>query len=330
MSRWAPEPGLETPSTEVPEGGLRPEHQRKILSRAPAWIAVFPFFLSAALFASGLFSLFAPLPLILLAIHPSGKRWIVPAIGTNALLVVAIAGLDSAIFFGVFAAIPGLIFPLAALRRSSIEKSVALTLLAVVFGGGVAWFLFSVSQGVHPVSSIGTAVATWVGRFVESLPPDGRKALLGDTELGDLQQRVLIELPSAAAIFGLVLVWINAMLLIRLNPSHFLERAGWKTALLREWKAPELLLWPTIGAGFFLVVEVGVASIVALNLFKFLMAVYALQGLAILAFVLDSWKVRGPLRPVAVLVAIFLMMPLVLSLGFFDTWFDFRAKFRQS
>lgn len=338
MSRWVPEPGLETPGTEVPEGGLRPEPQperidpseRKIQSRAPAWIAVFPFFLSAALFASGLFSLFAPLPLLLLATHPKGGRWVLAAAGTNALLVAALTGFESAIFFGVFAAIPGVVFPLLALRRSSVERSVGLTLLAVALGGGVAWVFFSMVQGSHPVSSIGTTVSAWVGRFVESLPPDGRKALLGDSELADLQERVLAELPSGGAIFGLVLVWINAVLVIRLNPSLFLERAGWKASLLREWKAPELLLWPTIASGFFLVVEAGVVSVVAVNLFKVLMAIYAIQGLSILAFVLDFWKVRGPLRPVAVLVAVFLMMPLVLSLGFFDAWFDFRSKFRQS
>jgi hypothetical protein len=59
------------------------------------------------------------------------------------------------------------------------------------------------------------------------------------------------------------------------------------------------------------------------------MAVYAIQGLSILSFFFDVWNVRGVFRVLAFLAAIFIMMPLLLSLGFFDLWFDFRSKFRQ-
>jgi uncharacterized protein YybS (DUF2232 family) len=75
---------------------------------------------------------------------------------------------------------------------------------------------------------------------------------------------------------------------------------------------------------------VRVVSDVSLNVFKFLMAIYALQGLSILAFAFDAWRVRGGFRALIYLLAVFFMMPLLLSLGFFDLWFDFRGKFRQS
>ena len=44
----------------------------------------------------------------------------------------------------------------------------------------------------------------------------------------------------------------------------------------------------------------------------------------------EAGKVRGAFRGVVYLLAVFFMMPLLLSLGFFDLWFDFRGKFRQS
>ena len=74
----------------------------------------------------------------------------------------------------------------------------------------------------------------------------------------------------------------------------------------------------------------GSVSDVAVNLFRFLMAIYAIQGLSILSFFFDVWNVRGVFRGLAFLAGVLLMMPLLLSLGFFDLWFDFRSKFRQS
>jgi hypothetical protein len=47
-----------------------------------------------------------------------------------------------------------------------------------------------------------------------------------------------------------------------------------------------------------------------------------------LSFFFDLWNIRGFFRAAGYLVSVFVMMPLLLSLGFFDLWFDFRAKFR--
>jgi hypothetical protein len=104
---------------------------------------------------------------------------------------------------------------------------------------------------------------------------------------------------------------------------------GLDAAFRKNWKAPEWLLWPTILTGLFLLVDVGRISDISLNLFRLLMAVYAIQGLSILSFFFDQWKLRGVLRTAGFLVSVFLMLPLLLSLGFFDLWFDFRSKFRQ-
>jgi uncharacterized protein YybS (DUF2232 family) len=60
------------------------------------------------------------------------------------------------------------------------------------------------------------------------------------------------------------------------------------------------------------------------------MAIYAIQGLSILSFFFDVWRLKGVFRALGFVIGVVLMMPLVLSLGFFDLWFDFRSKFRQS
>jgi len=104
----------------------------------------------------------------------------------------------------------------------------------------------------------------------------------------------------------------------------------WFRTALGEPTPAQAQGWPTIAAGGFLILGKGWPADVALNLFKFLMAIYAIQGLSILGFFFDVWKVRGFLRSGAYVIVVLLMMPLLLGLGFFDLWFDFRSKVRQS
>jgi hypothetical protein len=149
-------------------------------------------------------------------------------------------------------------------------------------------------------------------------------------DLEEWKQGVIVEFPSAIAVFSLFLVWANLVTLLRVNPNGVREKLGLDAGYLRRWKAPEWLVWPTILTGAFLLFDAGRISDVSLNVFRFLMAVYALQGLSILSFFFDAWNVRGIFRTAGYLAAVFLMMPLLLSLGFFDLWFDFRSKVRQS
>ena len=74
-------------------------------------------------------------------------------------------------------------------------------------------------------------------------------------------------------------VWANLVLLVRINPLVTLVPVD-------QWKAPEWLVWPTIVAGSALIFDWGPAGEVARNLFKFFMAIYALQGLSVMGFLL--------------------------------------------
>jgi hypothetical protein len=58
------------------------------------------------------------------------------------------------------------------------------------------------------------------------------------------------------------------------------------------------------------------------------MAIYALQGLAIVNYLFDVWGLKGFFRPLGYVLTVALLLPLVISLGFFDLWFGFREKFK--
>ena len=89
------------------------------------------------------------------------------------------------------------------------------------------------------------------------------------------------------------MLWVN---LVGDHPHGGGRRARAMVSTLpssRTGARPEWLVWPTIATGFGLLVDLGPASDVAINVFKFLMAIYAIQGLSILSFFFDLWNVGG-------------------------------------
>jgi uncharacterized protein YybS (DUF2232 family) len=189
---------------------------------------------------------------------------------------------------------------------------------------GVIGLAYSQIHHLNPIHELTNQVSTFVNYLGQN------PSLVNPDDLDDWKRSLVVEFPSSMAIFAMVLIWANLVVVLRVNPNGIREKMGLDASFFKRWKAPEYLVWPTIVSGFFLVMNVGTVSDIALNVFKALMAVYVFQGLSIISYFFDLWKVRGLFRFIGYLVSLMLMMALVLSLGFFDLWFDFRNKFRQS
>lgn len=295
----------------------------------PKWLRVLPFFLSSLLFLSGFFAILAPLPLLLLAFQ-GGRRWLLFGAITNAALTLVAAGPVSLAFYAVFIVVSSTALSELLKKGRRPESAAAWTLLSMVLVGAAAIAIHSQLQGIDPIAGVRQEVNRVVDYLIQSLPPETRSEWIGDAAPDEVKRSILIDLPFAISVFSLLMVWANLMAVLRLNPGGIRERVGLTPDWFKNWKAPEWLIWPTIACGFFLVVEVENVSLVALNLFRFLMTIFAIQGLSILSFLFDTWKVQGLFRSLGYFAVIFLMMPLLLSIGFFDTWFDFRSKLRQS
>ncbi|MGK5084468.1 DUF2232 domain-containing protein [Bdellovibrionota bacterium FG-1] len=298
---------------------------RKPIS-TPLWLRVVPFFLSAFFFLSALFSIFAPLPILFLRFR-AGRKWSFIAILTNSLIVGVAAGTVSLAFYFIFVVAVAVSMSEGIDRRKSLEKIAAMSLVTAGVCGVVVLAWYSFGHSVNWMQEVRLQISAMVD-FLQQSMSNGSSLSPGDID--EWKKNLFREFPSAVAVFALVLVWANLVTLLRINPAGIRDKMGLNARFLREWKAPEWLVWPTIVTAFFLIVEVGRISYISLNLFRFFMAIYAIQGLSVLSFFFDLWKVRGFFRTVGFLIATFLMMPLLLSLGFFDLWFDFRSKFRQS
>lgn len=295
--------------------------------RIPGWFRILPFFMSAVLFLSVFFTVLAPLPLLVFRIV-RGFRDFAIALLVNWVLVGLVADWTSAVLFAIGVGTMVWVAPYLLIRRKlPLDRVVAYTMLVMVgmvAGAAVGYFLLS---GVNPLAEVEKQITFAVEQVVQI---SGDVLTEADISAQELKQMMLSKLPSVMAIAALLFTWLNLMLLLRLNPGQMRRKISFSMAYLKNWKAPELLVWPTIAAGALMLFAKGHVSLVAMNLFEFLMAIYLLQGLSVVAFFCDHWSIYGLFRSLVYTVLVFLVRPLLLGIGFFDLWFDFRKKLKTT
>ncbi len=297
--------------------------------RRPAWLNIAPYFLSAVLFLSGFFALFAALPFQALWLQRRYRVFMV-ALVLNALWVALLGGPLSLAFFAVFAVVPGAVLGWSLAKKKSITGAMALTLLGMAAMAIGVWLGSAMFHRVSPVQEIQNQVQQLTAVLETSLTPEAQESLKGASDWSDWRQAIVHELPSAFILFGVIEIWLSSIVLIRANPAGRMSQLGLTLESIKRWRLPDFLVWPAIVCGYFVVFEQAQVTPWATNVFRVLMGLYAIQGIAILGAFFDAWRIQGVLRMGAYFLVVFLMMPVLLGIGFFDQWFDFRKNLRQS
>lgn len=298
------------------------------------WNRLAPFFVSAALFLSGFFAIFSPLPFLILGVTVK-LRWVLLAIVTNAVLVYFSSGPTVFQFYLLSVGTIGLVLPFLLLRRIKVEAVIARTWIVQWCLVGMLIGAYAILRGQTPWDELKQLFVSFFDVLMASLSPESREQIIqsfggGDAGIAEWRRKTLSELPGALGIICLLIAWFNLRVLVTLNPNHFLSRVGLDRKVLDRWKNAEWLIWPTLGSWAVVLFTEGTTSDIALNIFKVLLAGYGIQGLAVLASLFEAYKIRGLLRILLYSLVLIVMMPLLLSIGFFDQWFDFRSKFRQT
>jgi uncharacterized protein YybS (DUF2232 family) len=119
-------------------------------------------------------------------------------------------------------------------------------------------------------------------------------------------------------------VWLNIVLsqwlLRRRDPSRT------KREDFKNWRLPELLVWPVILAGIALVVPDERLNTLGLNAGLVLLVLYLSQGLAIVSSLMQKWSLPLMIRAITYSL-LFLQaygIAFVAALGLADIWVDFR------
>jgi uncharacterized protein YybS (DUF2232 family) len=255
-----------------------------------------------------------------------GVGWGAGVLLTATLLFAIFLGEALALVYGLLALLAGMLFGLLG-RVRSIEYLV-LDITAVIYGltAGVMFYLFG-------------SWSAMVGEFRASMSQQVAGALrvhekmgLPQDSLELLKERMpqildtMLQLLPALVFMGLAfVVLVNVVLLLRRFPER---RGEWLSlASLREWKGPEFLVWGLIACGFAMFIP-GLESVrvVSANVLVIIAACYFAQGLAVIAYFFHKNKVPRFLRGVTYVLIVFqqIFTLLVVGLGLFDLWGDFR------
>src|SRR6185437_9613273 len=137
--------------------------------RLPFWTRVFPFFTSAIFFMSGIFAIFAPIPLIFLNLR-AGRALGLLAVATNCAVVYFAGGSASACAYAVFVAVLAIALAEFLRARHSVEASAGLTMLSMVGTAGVLLLWFAHIHHVNALEEIKTQVSSAIDLLAKNVP----------------------------------------------------------------------------------------------------------------------------------------------------------------
>lgn len=210
---------------------------------------------------------------------------------------------------------------------ASVEKTVLYPCLSVI-ASGIALALFYSAFSQTALSSL---VNLYIKQNLEQTLELYRQMSMPEETLQTLSrsletiQYVLVRIiPGMAVMSALFVTWVNLLMARSLVRFRGLKTPDF--GILTQWKSPEVLVWVVIAGGLLLLLPVKFLKIIGLNIVLALIMIYFIQGISIVSFYFDKRKFPRILR--AVLYGLIgvqqLFSLLVIGLGFFDLWIDFR------
>jgi hypothetical protein len=208
------------------------------------------------------------------------------------------------------------------LRRAWRLEPVVSVAVATTLLGALALTAFLVP---HPSAWGATVSETWRASF-DSAMAMYRDVGMSADELAELEsQRDRIGSTFLRFLPALFTIGVSALWLANLRLSA--RWAAWpQLHALSRWRTPEWVIWLLIVSGFALFAPHDTVSMVAANLFAIVLACYFGQGLAIVSYFFERFSLPRGLRIATYLVIALQQIAagLVVALGVFDLWGDFR------
>lgn len=143
--------------------------------------------------------------------------------------------------------------------------------------------------------------------------------------LGEQSRWVFYLLPSLLGSSMLMTLWLNVWLVKAMEPVF----GGLRP--LREWRAPEVLIWAVIGAAVLILTGIEPLVAVGLNILLLGATVYLLAGLAVMGYGAFRWRIPQWLL-LMVCVGMFFTgtLPVLSLVGLLDFQLDFRKRWQRS
>jgi uncharacterized protein YybS (DUF2232 family) len=255
-----------------------------------------------------------------------GFGWTAVVLLAACVVLTLAGGKEFAYIYGVFSLATALL--LALLGRLRVIEFLVTTVTAAIFGVVGALMLYLFGSWSAMVTDTRAGLLQHMAAALDAYEKMGLSREGFDTlreQIPRIAESLLQLLPALVFLSLAFVVLINVLLLCRRFPD---KRAEWLGDVkLREWKCPEPLVWALIACGFALFVpSVELLDVFAMNFLVVIGACYFAQGIAVIAFFFEKNKVPRFLRGItyALIVLQQILTLLVVGLGLFDLWGDFR------
>jgi uncharacterized protein YybS (DUF2232 family) len=280
----------------------------------------------------GIFAgIFTPLPSLLFYYRwgrPIGYGGMGGALLLGAVLLTFIGMAQSIPFYSGMLAL-GLSLGIGMRQHWSVERTIGSSSLVVFFAGALLFSQIHYLGDGNLLQDLEREMHAAVTAALEQYGNSSPETQFLRQSLELFVSTMVRLLPGIALSCALLVSWLNAMVALRFCRLHLLPLPPWGE--WSRWKAPEHLVWVLIISGFSFLLPGALLKTVAANILLIVGTVYFLQGLAIVAFYCEQWKLPRVLR--AILYGFFLLQQFAtlgaVIVGLFDTWFDFRRLTRK-
>lgn len=214
-----------------------------------------------------------------------------------------------------------------------IEKLLSYTCLATI---GVCAAFIAVHGAVNSKSMTDLMTAylaqnlepmlAYANEFIGALDiePVKKQQMLASLTTG--ADRIGATFPAAVSIMLMTVVWFNILMIRKVLAWKHIEVRSLKA--LNAWRIPPymLILVPCLTALLFF--PVTVLNYLGINALLFVLTLYIFQGMAIVSYFFKRKGLSSKIHMIVFIAGIvifqFLFLFLVMMLGVFDTWFNFR------
>ena len=266
------------------------------------------------------FLLLAPLPGLVVAARHGYVFCVLWCVLAAALLTLTI-GPGASAGFVVALGMPAIAMAFGLRRWWSFERTAV--------AGIACWTLAILAVSLLAFGDLGAAVESARDQLSRSLDlalstSNSLASSVDPIEMGEAERRALVAgliemLPALVILTGGFMVLANLMALRTLTGVC-------SDVNLRTWRTPENLIWALIACGFGMFVPNYALAVIARNAFVVLLALYFCQGLAIVSYYFDRYRLPRGLQVASYLVIALqhIVAAGVRALGVCELWVNCR------
>jgi len=278
--------------------------------------------------------IFIPLPIFFYYSKLGRIRGLVVFVVSLLVLVICfkILGSETNFFFFFLSGSLGLILSEVLRKSYSIEKTVLHSIVIFLILCSVLLIYYSVTSGQLPWNliehHISESIQENIRLYSQLDVPSEHIGLIKDNA-NQITTTLVSLFPALFLISASFTAWLN----ILAGRVIFQKSGMWYPDFgdLAQWKIPDRMIWLLIISGSLLFVPLGVLKVIALNLLMIFLFIYMFQGLAIIGFFFKKKNVPIFFRILCyfLIFAQQFLLLLVVGLGLFDVWVNFR-KFNKN